>query len=127
MSISLYLGRFFGLYLLITGVALLVRSQSLRSVIHEFERNPALIVVSGVFTMMFGLLFVLAHNVWELNWRLLITILAYLTLIKGILRLYFPHWSKKHLKKLNNLQSFRVIGLIAIILGIYLTVVTFSN
>ena len=34
---------------------------------------------------------VLVHNVWVADWRIVITLLAWLTLIKGIVRLNLPH------------------------------------
>lgn len=125
MSISLYLGRFFGLYLLILGVLFIVRANSVRTVIHEIAKDPALLALAGGFTFTLGLLLVLAHNHWDWNWRLLVTVLSYILLIQGIVRLFLPEWTKEVAHRFDHAQSVRVAGFIMAVIGIFLLVCTF--
>lgn len=105
---------------------LIVRGHSMRVVIHEFFKNPALIILAGSISLILGLLFVLAHNVWEWSWRLLVTLLSYIVLIRGIIHLYLPEWIKEMAHKhFEHVQSFRILGLILAILGVFLIVCTF--
>ena len=125
MNTSIYLGRFFGLYLLLTGIAIIVRGNSFRTVMHEIIKSPALVTVSGIFTLILGLFLVLAHNMWEWSWRLVVTLLSYITLIKGITLLYVPEWVNGMAHHLDRVQWFRVIGLITAIVGIFLIICTY--
>lgn len=125
MNISLYLGRFFGLYLLIAGLLLIVRGHSLRVIIHDFYKNPPLIVIGGALALILGLLLVLAHNVWEWNWRVLVTLLAYSTLIRGIFHLYLPEQAHRFYQSyFDNVQTLRIIGAIIASLGVFLIICT---
>ena len=49
----------------------------------------------------YGIAMAIGHSVWELNWRGLITLLRYLCIVKGVVRIGFPDMPKKmnHLKK----------------------------
>ncbi len=126
MNISIYLGRFFGLYLLITGILLIVRANSMRVVIHDFFKNPALIALSGTMSLVLGLLFVLAHNVWDWSWKVVVTILANIVLFRGIIHLYLPEWIK-HIahEYFDHVQAIKILGFILAIIGIFLIVCTF--
>src|SRR5262245_64986346 len=57
---------------------------------NEFLASPALIFISGVITFPAGLAIVLTHNRWALAWPILITILGWLTLIAGVIRIVHP-------------------------------------
>ncbi len=125
MNLSLYLGRFFGLYLLIAGLLLIVRGHSLRVIIHDFYKSPPLIVIGGALAVILGLLLVLAHNVWDWSWRVIVTLLAYSTLIRGILHLYLPEWSHRFYQNyFDNAQTLRIIGAILASLGVFLILCT---
>ncbi len=56
----------------------------------EFLANRGLIFISGLLTLLAGLAIVNTHNVWELRWPVLITILGWLGVIGGVARMLFP-------------------------------------
>ena len=45
----------------------------------EFLNSHALIYLAGIITLTAGLAIVLTHNVWAADWRILITVLGWLT------------------------------------------------
>ena len=61
-----------------------------RALAGEFLASPALMFLSGVITMPAGLAIVLAHNVWTPDWRIVITVLGWLALLGGALRIIAP-------------------------------------
>ena len=65
----------------------------------EFLRSPALIFFSGMILMPAGLAVVLSHNVWVLNWPLIITLLGWIAVISGALRIFAPDRAIKIGKK----------------------------
>jgi len=84
------LARVIGPYMLIVGVALFVNRQRLTDMLDDYARQPMLSFVIGAMTLIIGLLAVQFHNVWRLDWRLLVTIICWLTLIKGACALVIP-------------------------------------
>lgn len=120
MDISLFLAKLFGFYLVIIGIAYFTRREFLRSVLDDFYKSPALVAVTAIINLFIGLLIVLSHNVWELNWKVIITVFGYLSLLKGILNLYVTDWGRALAVKFKTSDAFVYIGVISIALGAYL-------
>jgi len=76
MDISILLARVLGLYLIITAIVLLLRHKTLRRNISTFSKgdNAMMIMFFGAYTLIIGLLVVLSHNIWEKDYRVIITI-----------------------------------------------------
>ena len=90
MTTSVFLARLIGPVCLVIGVALLLNGAAYRALAQEFLDSPALIFLSGLLTMPAGLAIVLHHNIWAADWRVLITILGWLAIIGGAVRLLAP-------------------------------------
>jgi hypothetical protein len=90
MDSSIFLARLIGPLLVVIGAGLLVNRDNYRTLAREFLDSPALIYIAGLIAFVAGLSFVLTHNVWVLGWPLVITLLGWLTLIGGIVRIVFP-------------------------------------
>lgn len=90
MDISKFLGKVMGIYLIIVNLAMLVNMQQFASLISNLNNDAPLMFVSGFIALIVGLLAVVSHNVWQWSWRVIITILAWLILIKGITILFYP-------------------------------------
>lgn len=127
MDKSKFLSKAFGLYFIILSTALLLHMKSMSSIMSGFN-DPSLLFIVGIITMIMGLLLVLNHNVWEWSWRVIITIISWLVLLKGISIIFFP----QYMMKLTNLfiqdHNFQLIGLgIDLILGLFLTYMGFRH
>ena len=90
MQTSLFLAKLIGPVMLVLGAALLINARDFRTVMDEFIRNPTLAFITGLMALPAGLAIVLTHNVWVANWRVLITLIGWLTIIKGAIRLLAP-------------------------------------
>ena len=55
--------------------------------------DPGLIFVSGILLLVAGLAIVRVHNVWSGGWRVVVTVLGWLAVISGILRMLLPFWA----------------------------------
>jgi hypothetical protein len=63
-----------------------------RKIADDFFNNAGLIYVAGFITLILGFLIVNYHNRWTKNWTVLITILGWLALVKGICLIAFPQF-----------------------------------
>jgi hypothetical protein len=90
VNTSIFLARLIGPFFLIVGASLLVNQAQFRAMADEFLRSPALVFLTGLMILPIGLAIVLTHNVWAADWRALITILGWLCMISGALRLLAP-------------------------------------
>lgn len=119
MNHSVFLAQLMGLYLTITGIALFVNRDYYRKVIKHYLKEESLAVFGAAFVLGVGLLLVLSHNIWS-GWETIITLLAWLILLKGVIALLFPkqlaRWAKGMLS--NSIWTFAIS--INTILGLYL-------
>jgi vacuolar-type H+-ATPase subunit I/STV1 len=96
MTNSTLIARLMGPVLLIMGIGTALgllgvgmAAGDYTSVMREMA-NPALSILVGILTLLAGLAIVNAHNLWVSDWRVIITILGWLAIIRGVLSLLFP-------------------------------------
>ena len=87
MTTSIFLAKLIGPFALALGLALVVQGRAFRAFANEFLASPALIFLSGLITLPAGLAIVLTHNVWTADWRVVITIVGWLAVVTGAIRM----------------------------------------
>jgi hypothetical protein len=91
MATSIFLAKLIGPFALVLGLALLLNAEVMGGIVDQFVSNPALIFLSGAITLPAGIAILLVHRGWTADWRVLITILGYLTTLAGLIRMLAPH------------------------------------
>ena len=128
MDLSVFLARFFGLYLIIVGVICLIRKVHIQKIVSDFYNDRPLVFYSGVISLIVGLLIVLSHNIWTADWRVLITILGYLALVKGIMRLSVDSFKEKPwIQRVTRKNGLIYFGIAYILVGLCLAYNGFFN
>lgn len=95
MEVSLFLGFFWGWITVITSGILFMRPSILRELKKLVVEDRGFGIMYGFLSIFLGLGTVILHNVWTLNWQGLITLIAWLALLKGIYVIAYPEPSKK--------------------------------
>jgi hypothetical protein len=90
---SVFLARLLGPALLIVGIGILLNQRYYRGMTNEFVASRPLFYLASIIGVIAGLAIVLVHNVWTLNWRVLITLLGWINLIRGALSILLPEQS----------------------------------
>ncbi|MFL6798168.1 MAG: hypothetical protein ACJ8F3_12220 [Xanthobacteraceae bacterium] len=93
-STSVFLARLIGPVLVAIAIGMLANRDHYRRIADDGLRSPALIYVSGVLTLAAGLAILLTHNIWVASWRVLITLLGWLLVIGGAVRILVPQQSE---------------------------------
>ncbi len=120
METSLFLAKFFGLYLTIIGLVIVVRRDFVQKAISSFLENTAIIFWAGIMALVFGLLVLIAHPVFTFGWKGLITLFGLLAVLKGILRLFMTDKEKIWLGNWWKGNKISYAGYILILCGLYL-------
>lgn len=92
MQASLFIARLLGPMFIVVGIALPLRQQMFRSILDEFIRSGVLMYLAGFFGLLGGIALILTHNVWAADWRLIITLIGWLTLIRALITIFQPQW-----------------------------------
>ena len=88
MELTEFFARFWGsLFMLLGGLS--IAAKFLKRVI-AYTEDRTVTISTGYITLLLGLATVVAHNVWVWNWPVVITILGWVTLFKGIEKVGFP-------------------------------------
>lgn len=74
--------------------------------------DKAFVISTGYITLLMGLVTVIMHNVWVADWRVVITILGWSTLIKGILKIGFPEQIHKQAQRFKKNQIISAVFLL---------------
>lgn len=126
MDTSLLLAKILGVHLIVIGFGAFVRSKAYPKLINDFLKNRALVYITGVMMMVFGMLAVLYHNIWDGTWRTLVTLIAWLAMLKGIMYILIPHKSLKNMtKSISTPGWYKISGFVILLVGVYLVSVGF--
>ncbi len=52
--------------------------------------HPTVVYLNGLLLLTLGIIVVRIHNLWILNWELTITIVGWLLILSGSIRMFFP-------------------------------------
>ncbi|MBU1924127.1 MAG: hypothetical protein KJ710_07740, partial [Candidatus Omnitrophica bacterium] len=96
--------------------------KAFQQVMEDFFKNAALLFFSGLFALVIGVVIILTHNVWVANWTVIITIIGWLALIKGIWIIVFPNTVPKFIQAYKKNENLLMVNpVVMLILGAVLT------
>ena len=95
MTNSTLISRLMGPILLLMGIGAAIGllgefPEAYVGVLREINNQSATLIL-GMFALLAGLAIVNTHNLWVSDWRVIITILGWLAIIRGALSLLFPN------------------------------------
>lgn len=126
MDLSIFWARFLGLFFIFFGAIYLVRKDFLKTVLENYFKNPAFAAVVGILNLIMGLFIILSHNVWEFNWKGIITVFGYLLILRAILNLFATDKLAEYALKGIEGKGVIYAGVIILIIGLYLALSGFS-
>ena len=121
MDITLFLAQALGVYMTVVGISILMYPKRTSKAIHEIISDYFIPYFGGMMALVFGLLIVLTHNVWEDLTTSVISLIGWTALVKGMLLFLLPHDSFAELaEKFNSRRSMTMWGVAALVIGVYL-------
>ena len=122
MGSANFIAQIIGLLFCIDAVGVLVNTTFYRRIVEEFIESPALCYLGGILALFFGLFILNFNNAWTADWTVIITIIGWLSVVKGVLLIVFPNvflhlsnWMRK------GDAVMRYMGIIYLLLGLFLT------
>jgi uncharacterized membrane protein len=90
MQTSIFLAKLLGPVFCVLGAAILVNPQSFRAILGEFIESRALLYLAGFLGLLGGMALVLTQNVWSSDWRVLITLIGWITVMRALTTIFLP-------------------------------------
>lgn len=127
MCLSIFFAQLIGLYLVIVSLGVLIHHHRYRRVTHEFLTNHALVAISGNLGLLMGLVILVMHHVWVANWPVVITIIGWFLVLRGILAIFLPAVFVKYSKELIERRGFYLCSWVCFLVGVYLLWLGFTR
>ena len=123
MDTSIFLAKLMGPIFVIIGVGLFLNRERYLAVVDEVIMSKTLLYVFGVMALTGGLAILLTHNVWVWDWPVVITIIAWLMVVRGSLRIIMPQQIEALAKRMTDqLPTLLLLSdMIVISLGLFLS------
>jgi hypothetical protein len=122
MLTSIFIAKLMGPILLVVGLSVLIDEKSMRAIAKEVLGSRALIYIFGIIDLLLGLVLVTVHNVWAWDWRLIITVIGWLSLVRGLVRILCAPWVMKNAAKMLKKEGLLMgVTIVMLILGAVLS------
>ncbi|WP_345276488.1 hypothetical protein [Litoribaculum gwangyangense] len=118
MDNSIFLAKFWGWYLIIFFLILSFNPKRIKQIFSDLNDEKFLIIASLI-AIIVGLLNILFHNMWEPNWKLIITLIGWLSLYIGLSLFIFPKPTVSLLEYIN-IKLVQVIYTLLFFTGLFL-------
>lgn len=126
METANFLASTWGLFFVIVPLSLLVNPRQLKEIFLAAERDLTL-YIRGVLAFILGSATVLLNNVWEKDWKLLITIIGWVAIVKGLASMYYPEGAKRMIARMKDKEWVSYLLLAGVFLGLVLVYFGFTG
>jgi len=118
MQTSLFVAKLLGPVFLVVGAALLSRPEAFRALLREFAASGVLMYLAGFLGLLGGLALLIVHNVWALDWRLVITLIGWASLFRALVTIFRPQAIVSIADRLIEYKgAFRAAAVIDLVIG----------
>lgn len=118
MDNSIVLAKFWGWYLIVFFLILSLNPKRIKQIFNDLK-DEKFLILSAFIAIIIGLLNILFHNIWEPNFKIIITSIGWLSLVIGLSLFTFPKRTVSWLQFIN-IKLVQVIYTLLFLIGIYL-------
>jgi len=118
MDLSIFVIRIAAILFLVIGLAGLINKNYYQKMVRDAFKNKGTTLVLGLVILIVSFIIVSYHNVWNSNWTVLVTLIGWLGMIKGITILLFPTYIEKFSMKIFKGKLVKIIPYTTIIIGL---------
>jgi drug/metabolite transporter (DMT)-like permease len=116
------IARLIGPVFAVIGVAVLVNTSYYVELTAEASHVPTLIYLYGLMVLAAGIAMLNFYRAWTRDWRVIVTILGWLFVIGGVIRILLPQVVERLAPTmLGSSAGLIAAGVVVLVVGIYLT------
>ena len=119
---AIWISKLLGPVILAASIPMVVAPSSLQETARRFLADTPLVLISGVLALTAGLSIVNTHNVWVLDWTLIVTLFGWALVLGGAFRIVAPRIVKQiGYATMGHPTTMRIVGGFWALLGAFLT------
>lgn len=126
IDLSVFIARTLGVIYLSVGLGFFLFREMYVMALRKILNSPANGFLGGFMAVIGGMAMVTYHNIWISDWRVIITVVGWIALIKGILILLMPNYMGMF-RSLLLIRNGKVMTVIILLVGILLTYLGFFH
>ncbi|MBT8245859.1 MAG: hypothetical protein HKP48_07200 [Winogradskyella sp.] len=124
METSIIFAKFWGWYLIIFFLILSLNPKRIKQIFDDLK-DEKFLILSSLIAIIVGLINIIFHNIWEPDYRLLITLIGWFSLIIGLALFIFPKNTVSWLQ-ITNVKFVQVTYTLLFFLGLFLLNVVYQ-
>lgn len=122
MEASMVLARIMGPTFVVAALHLFLYRKHVQKVMDELMSSEAGMFYGAYAALVMGLIVVTFHNMWEGDYQILITLIGWIAVIKGVLLMLWPRAAKNVIVYFQKSDGMIALGgLISLVIGGYLS------
>lgn len=90
MELSIFIARTLGVIYLSVGIGLFLFREIYVLAFRKILESPGYALLGGFMAIVGGMALITYHNLWVNDWRVIITLIGWVALIKGVILIMFP-------------------------------------
>jgi uncharacterized protein YjeT (DUF2065 family) len=119
---AIWISKFLGPIILTLSIPMMVTPSNLQETTKRFLADSPLVLISGILAMTAGLSIVNTHNVWLLDWTLIVTLFGWALVLGGASRILSPQAVERIGSAMMDRPTMtRIMGAFWALLGAFLT------
>jgi uncharacterized membrane protein len=128
MQPTVFIARLIGPLYLALGLGILLNGPFYTALIVEAVHSPTLIYFSGLVSLVPGLAILQVHRNWSGGWRVIVTIIGWLMVIGGVIRLVLPATTATIAGDIySEKYALLIAAVIVLVVGAFLTVASYRS
>lgn len=124
MDNSIFLAKFWGWYLIIFFLILTFNPKRIKQIFVDLK-DEKFLIISSLLAIIIGLINILFHNIWEPNFKLIITLIGWISISIGLSLFIFPKQTVAILEFIN-IKLVQVIYTLLFFIGLFLLNVAYA-
>lgn len=92
MELAVLISKHWAIYFSVISIWVILHRKNIPTLLNSLLNNDGLNFILSILTFGLGIVLVINYSFWVEDWRLLITFIHWVVLIKGITLLFFPKW-----------------------------------
>ncbi len=120
MDISIAIAQVLGIFFVLVGLSMVAQSKATAAAIEASVENKGTLWLWGFIALLVGAVIIVLNNAWASGLQLLVTVIGWIALLKGIFILFFPGAAVSLYRKFNMSGMLVFCGVVAFVLGLVL-------